>query len=295
MLLTEARRAARGTAGRRPGAAGRPGPRALGPRADRRGAGAGAAAACGATGPGPYQIQAAINAVHSDAATAADTDWGQIVRALRPAAGRGADPGRGAQPRGRGGRGGRPGRRAGAGRRAGPGPAPSCSTPCGPTCCGAARARGRRGGAGLRRRDRAGRQRRPRTGLPRAPRRDRMVARAFAGSRPVPSETLLQTAGTSRRTAARLATRTAAFPPTLPRRCPTAPAGAPPPLAQRGDAASRSGAGRLRRSVRLGRRHARCRRVAGAHWLPAAGRSPLPGHRQEPGRRTGRPSTSSSG
>ncbi|MCU1459866.1 MAG: polymerase subunit sigma-24, partial [Actinomycetia bacterium] len=30
--------------------------------------------------PGPYQIQAAINAVHSDAATAADTDWSQIVR-----------------------------------------------------------------------------------------------------------------------------------------------------------------------------------------------------------------------
>jgi RNA polymerase sigma-70 factor, ECF subfamily len=29
--------------------------------------------------PGPYQIQAAINAVHSDAATAADTDWIQIV------------------------------------------------------------------------------------------------------------------------------------------------------------------------------------------------------------------------
>ncbi len=29
--------------------------------------------------PGPYQIQAAINAVHSDAPTAADTDWGQIV------------------------------------------------------------------------------------------------------------------------------------------------------------------------------------------------------------------------
>jgi RNA polymerase sigma-70 factor (ECF subfamily) len=29
--------------------------------------------------PGPYQIQAAVNAVHSDAATAADTDWGQIV------------------------------------------------------------------------------------------------------------------------------------------------------------------------------------------------------------------------
>jgi RNA polymerase sigma-70 factor (ECF subfamily) len=29
--------------------------------------------------PGPYQVQAAINAVHSDAASAADTDWGQIV------------------------------------------------------------------------------------------------------------------------------------------------------------------------------------------------------------------------
>ncbi|HKD98871.1 MAG TPA: sigma-70 family RNA polymerase sigma factor [Micromonosporaceae bacterium] len=29
--------------------------------------------------PGPYQIQAAINAVHSDAAAAADTDWAQIV------------------------------------------------------------------------------------------------------------------------------------------------------------------------------------------------------------------------
>jgi RNA polymerase sigma-70 factor, ECF subfamily len=29
--------------------------------------------------PGPYQLQAAINAVHSDALTGADTDWGQIV------------------------------------------------------------------------------------------------------------------------------------------------------------------------------------------------------------------------
>src|SRR5262249_59497783 len=29
--------------------------------------------------PGPYQIQAAIQAVHSDAATVADTDWRQIV------------------------------------------------------------------------------------------------------------------------------------------------------------------------------------------------------------------------
>jgi RNA polymerase sigma-70 factor (ECF subfamily) len=30
--------------------------------------------------PGPYQIQAAINAVHSDAATAPDTDWSQILQ-----------------------------------------------------------------------------------------------------------------------------------------------------------------------------------------------------------------------
>jgi RNA polymerase sigma-70 factor (ECF subfamily) len=30
--------------------------------------------------PGPYQLQAAVNAVHSEAATAADTDWGQILR-----------------------------------------------------------------------------------------------------------------------------------------------------------------------------------------------------------------------
>jgi RNA polymerase sigma-70 factor (ECF subfamily) len=29
--------------------------------------------------PGPYQLQAAINAVHSDARTGADTDWRQIV------------------------------------------------------------------------------------------------------------------------------------------------------------------------------------------------------------------------
>ena len=30
--------------------------------------------------PGPYQIQAAINAVHTDAASAGATDWGQIVQ-----------------------------------------------------------------------------------------------------------------------------------------------------------------------------------------------------------------------
>jgi RNA polymerase sigma-70 factor (ECF subfamily) len=30
--------------------------------------------------PGPYQLMAAVNAVHTDAPAAADTDWGQIVR-----------------------------------------------------------------------------------------------------------------------------------------------------------------------------------------------------------------------
>ena len=30
--------------------------------------------------PGPYQLQAAVNAVHSDAATAVDTDWSQILQ-----------------------------------------------------------------------------------------------------------------------------------------------------------------------------------------------------------------------
>jgi RNA polymerase sigma-70 factor (ECF subfamily) len=30
--------------------------------------------------PGPYQLQAAINAVHSDAPTTAGTDWGQILQ-----------------------------------------------------------------------------------------------------------------------------------------------------------------------------------------------------------------------
>src|SRR4029077_12335022 len=43
--------------------------------------------------PGPFQIQAAINAVHADAATAADTDWRAILAlydqllALTPAPG----------------------------------------------------------------------------------------------------------------------------------------------------------------------------------------------------------------
>ncbi|MGI8685960.1 MAG: RNA polymerase sigma factor, partial [Acidimicrobiales bacterium] len=30
--------------------------------------------------PGPYQLQAAVNAAHSDATTASDTDWGQVLQ-----------------------------------------------------------------------------------------------------------------------------------------------------------------------------------------------------------------------
>jgi RNA polymerase sigma-70 factor (ECF subfamily) len=47
--------------------------------------------------PGAYQIQAAINAVHSDAASTASTDWWQIVRSARTCCGGWAGPPR---PRG---------------------------------------------------------------------------------------------------------------------------------------------------------------------------------------------------
>ena len=68
--------------------------------------------------PGRYQLLAAINAVHTDAADARDTDWAQIaalygllVRDRRLA-------GRPAEPRGRGRRAGRAGGGAGRGRPA---------------------------------------------------------------------------------------------------------------------------------------------------------------------------------
>ena len=89
----------------------RPGPQPLGPRPDRRRARRSCGAACAATSPGPYQIQAAINAVHSDAPTAAATDWRQILAALRPAARDRAEPDRRPQPRRRGRRGRRARRR----------------------------------------------------------------------------------------------------------------------------------------------------------------------------------------
>ena len=58
--------------------------------------------------PGPYQIQAAINAVHSDAPTAAHTDWIQILALVRPAPGGHPHPDRLSQSGRRGRRGRRP-------------------------------------------------------------------------------------------------------------------------------------------------------------------------------------------
>ena len=65
--------------------------------------------------PGQYQLLAAINAVHTDAPTAADTDWGQIATLYAAAVRRRAVADRRAQPRGRGRRARRPRGRAGRG------------------------------------------------------------------------------------------------------------------------------------------------------------------------------------
>ena len=82
MLLTDARRAARTRPGRIAGPAGRAGPGQVGPGADRRGDRA-AQEALPRGAAGPYQLQAAIAAVHDEAATMADTDWPQILALYR--------------------------------------------------------------------------------------------------------------------------------------------------------------------------------------------------------------------
>ena len=66
---------------------------------------------------GPFQIQAAIAACHASAPAAAQTDWPQIVGAVRAAGARRAERHRGPEPRGRGRHGRRPGGSAAAGRR----------------------------------------------------------------------------------------------------------------------------------------------------------------------------------
>ena len=78
MLLHDARRDARLDEAGDPGPAFRSGPQPLESRADCRGAADGGAVARGR--PGPYALQAAIAALHCQAARAEDTDWRQIVR-----------------------------------------------------------------------------------------------------------------------------------------------------------------------------------------------------------------------
>ena len=90
--------------------------------------------------PGVYQIQAAINAVHSDARSADATDWPQIVQLYDQLIDLDAEPGRRAQPRRRGGRGRRAGGGARARRRAATSTRTTCFTPSAPTCCAASAA-----------------------------------------------------------------------------------------------------------------------------------------------------------
>ena len=103
--------------GRRAGADGRAGPRPVGrgrtsPRASRW-----SPRRCPRGATGPYQLQAAIAAVHDEAPSAGGDRLAADPRAVRGAAADVRQPGGGAQPRGRGGDGARPARRARAARR----------------------------------------------------------------------------------------------------------------------------------------------------------------------------------
>ena len=84
-----ARRAARGAhrPGRRAGPARGPGPRRAGTGRGSTRAGSCSSGRCGCGGSGPYQLQAAIAALHDDAASPDETDWAQIA-ALYVALGR---------------------------------------------------------------------------------------------------------------------------------------------------------------------------------------------------------------
>ena len=85
----------------RPCPARRPGPRPLGPRRHRRRDGPADPHRAPPPGPGPYQLQAAIAACHSEARTWADDRLGTDPRPLRHAADRAADPGHSPAPRDR--------------------------------------------------------------------------------------------------------------------------------------------------------------------------------------------------
>ena len=79
MLLTDARRRRPQRRRRRPHPAGRAGSRACGIRQAIAEGVALITAALGRGAVGPYQLQAAIAAVHDEAARAEDTDWPQIL------------------------------------------------------------------------------------------------------------------------------------------------------------------------------------------------------------------------
>ena len=79
MLLTEARARRPGLGERRAGHARRAGPWALGRGVDRRGSRLVRERLASGVAPGRYQILAAINAVHTSARDARDTDWWQVV------------------------------------------------------------------------------------------------------------------------------------------------------------------------------------------------------------------------
>ena len=121
MLLHESRRAARTSRGGRNHAARRPGPLAVEPRPDRRRQGAGSSRRWRRGRFGPYTLQAAIAAVHADAANRRGDRLGANCRPVRCARADRAVAGRRAESRGRGRDARWPGGRSGADRRH-PGP-----------------------------------------------------------------------------------------------------------------------------------------------------------------------------
>ena len=101
----ESRRASPHHPGRRPRAAGRAGPRPAGIARSSPRARPSSGSCLRRNQPGPYQIQAAINAVHSRRPDRRRHRLGADPAALRPAPRARPEPGRGPQPRGRGRRG----------------------------------------------------------------------------------------------------------------------------------------------------------------------------------------------